>query len=514
MRRACVVVSVLVAVVFTAVPASAQPALSPLVQESRQLLRDLVGINTASPDGDTTIAASRVAEFLKAAGFPPEDVQVIGADARRGNLVARLRGRGTGKPVLFLAHLDVVPALREDWTTDPYPLVEKDGYFYGRGTTDDKQFCAIFAAAFAQLKREGFVPDRDLVLALTTGEEHGADESSNGVMWLLKHHRALVDSAYVINGDAGGGGIAPDGRYLAYGVQAGEKLYADFTLEATHDGGHSSRPVKGNPIYRIARALSRVETLALPLTVGPVTQPLLAFLATVETGQKAADLRAVAATPPDAAAMARLAAPGSESERPVANDLCGDARSTAGHAPNALPQRARANVNCRILPGETPAEVRAALVKAIDDATVTVTQTAGVPVAPAVRLDPAVMALITRAAGVVWPGVPVLPVLEVGGTDGLFFRELGIDVYGVNHFQRDEDQRAHGKDERIGITQFDEAARFSYELAKIVGTMRCHVPGAGPFPGCRVPRAGPVQGAKVHRNAGMHPDAPPPTLPP
>jgi acetylornithine deacetylase/succinyl-diaminopimelate desuccinylase-like protein len=468
MRRVFILIGVLAVILCHVAQSSAQTASPSLVESSRQLLRELVAINTAEPDGNTTAAATRVADVLKAAGFPAEDVHVIGSDPRRGNLVARLRGRGTGKAVLFLAHLDVVPAMREDWTTDPYALVEKDGYYYGRGTTDDKQFCAIFAAVFVQLKREGFIPDRDLVLALTTGEESGADEARNGVIWLLKNQRALVDAAYVVNGDAGGGGIAPDGRYLAYGVQAGEKLYADFTLEATHDGGHSSRPVKGNPIYRMARALSRVETLALPLKVSPVTQPLFAFMATVETGRKAADLRAAAATPPDNAALVRLA-----EEDPSLNaqlrTTCVATQMTAGHAPNALPQRARANVNCRILPGETPVEIRAALVKAIDDPAVSVTQTAGVQNAPLVRLDPAVMALITRAAGAVWPGVPVVPVLEVGGTDGFFFRELSIDVYGVNHFERDDDKRAHGKDERIGIKQFDEAARFGYELAKIVG---------------------------------------------
>ncbi|MBK5297376.1 MAG: M20/M25/M40 family metallo-hydrolase [Vicinamibacteria bacterium] len=468
MRRVFVSVCVLVALSCPVAPSPAQVVPPSLVASSRQLLRDLIGINTAEPDGNTTTAATRVADVLKAAGFAAEDVQVIGADARRGNVVARLAGRGPGKPILFLAHLDVVPALREDWTTDPYTLVEKDGYYYGRGTTDDKQFAAIFAAVFAQLKREGFVPDRDLVLALTTGEESGADETANGVMWLLKHHRPLIDAAYVINGDAGGGMIASDGRYLGYGVQAAEKLYADFTLEATHDGGHSSRPVKGNPIYRIVRALSRVETLALPLKVGPVTQPFLAFLATTESGQKAADLRAAAATPPDPSALSKLA-----DEDPSLNaqlrTTCVATQMTAGHAPNALPQRARANVNCRILPGETPAAIRAALVTAIDDTAVSVTQTEGVQHAPLVRLDPAVMALITRAAGVVWPGVPVVPVLEVGASDGLFFRELGVDVYGVYHFERDEDKRAHGKDERIGFKQFDEAARFSYELAKIIG---------------------------------------------
>jgi acetylornithine deacetylase/succinyl-diaminopimelate desuccinylase-like protein len=443
---------------------SAQPAPPALTQSARDLLRDLIAINTAEPEGSTTPAAERVAGFLRSAGFPAEDVQVIGSDAKRRNLVARLRGRGAGKPVLFLAHLDVVPALRADWTTDPYSLVEKDGYYYGRGTTDDKQFCAIFAAVFAQLKREGFVPNRDLVLALTAGEETGYEADTNGVVWLLKNHRPMMDVDYVINGDAGGGSIAPDGRYRGFGVQAGEKLYADFSLEVTNPGGHSSRPVKDNAIYRLARALSRVETLALPIRVTELTRPFLAFLATVESGDKARDLRAAAAASPDVSALARLA----ETDPSLNAQLrttCVATQLSAGHAPNALPQRARANVNCRILPDERVDDVRAALVRVIDDPEVSVRHDQGQQVAPAVRLDQAVMDLIAKAAAAVWPGVPVMPVLEVGGTDGFYFRQLGVDVYGLNHFERDEDKRAHGKDERIGVKQFDEAAHFGYVLA-------------------------------------------------
>lgn len=460
---------VLAAAICACGPLPALAQTPSLIETSRQLLRDLVAIDTSQATGTTTPAAERIAHELKASGFAAEDVMVIGADARRGNLVARLRGRGHGKPILFLAHLDVVPALREDWSTDPYSLVEKDGYYYGRGTTDDKQFSATFAAVFAQLKREGFVPDRDLVLALTTGEETGASPETNGVMWLLEHHRPLFDVAYVINGDAGGGGIAADGRYLAFGVQAGEKLYADYALEVTSPGGHSSRPVKDNAIYRLSRALLRVESMATPVAVSDVTRPLFAFLATTETGQKAADLRAAAATPADPAALLRLA----ETDPSLNAQLrttCVATQVSAGHATNALPQRAKANVNCRILPGESPAAIRDAIVRAVGDEGVSVTQAAGEPSGPAVRLDPAVMALIAKASDATWPGVPVIPVLEVGGTDGFFFRQIGIDVYGVNHFQRDEDARAHGKDERIGVKQFDEAARFSWVLAKIVGT--------------------------------------------
>ena len=453
-----------IAVLLTA-SALAQP--DRLVADARQLLGELVAINTAEPGGSTTPAAERVRDYLLAAGFPREDVQVLGSGPTRGNLVARLRGRGHGKPVLFLAHLDVVPALGEDWTTDPYTLVEKDGYYYGRGTTDDKQFCAVFAAVFAELRREGFVPDRDLVLALTAGEESGADAETNGVIWLLEHHRELVDAAYVINGDAGGGGIGADGGYLAFGVQAGEKLYADFQLEATHEGGHSSRPVAGNPIYRLTRALGRVEQLTFTAEVSDLTRPLLEFLASTETGARVADLRAAAAVPPDEAALTRLADADPNLNAQL-RTTCVATEVAAGHAPNALPQRARANVNCRILPGHSPAAVKAAIERAIDDPQVVVTQGAGVESSPAVRLAPAVTERIERAAAATWPGVPVVPVLEVGATDGLYFRQKGYDVYGVNHFQRDEDARAHGRDERIGVKQFDEAVRFGYALARIV----------------------------------------------
>lgn len=446
----------------------AQPWPPALADESRRLLQDLVAIDTSAPGGSTMPAAALLAGYLRSAGFPPDDVQVLGPRDTHANLVARLRGRGTARPVLFLAHLDVVPASRDDWSTDPFALVEKDGYLYGRGTIDDKQFCAAFAAAFAQLKREGFVPAGDLILALTAGEETGADAATNGVMWLLRDHRSLVDAAYVVNGDAGGGGIADDGRYLAFGVQAGEKLYADFTLEASHEGGHSSRPVKDNPIYRLASALRRVEAMAMPLRVSEVTRPLLAFLATVESGSKADDLRAAAAARPDPEALARLAST-DPSLNAQLRTTCVATEVSGGHAPNALPQRARATVNCRLLPGDTPDAVKAAIVSAVGDPAVTVTRSSGFPVPAPVRLNPAVMALVSQAAAAVWPGVPVIPVLEVGGTDGFHFRQAGIDVYGVNHFQRDEDARAHGRDERIGIRQFEEAVHFSYQLARTVG---------------------------------------------
>jgi acetylornithine deacetylase/succinyl-diaminopimelate desuccinylase-like protein len=468
MRKLAVLLSV--SMLGPAVAVAQPDAGARLIADARTLLRDLVGIDTSEPNGSTTPAAERVASYLRDVGFPAEDVRVVGVDGKRGNVIARLRGTrqggsGGGRPVLFLAHLDVVPAAREDWTVDPYVLTERDGYYYGRGTTDDKQFCAIWAAAFAQLKRAQLRPTRDLILALTAGEEQG-EGPTNGVAWLLANHRPLIDAALCFNGDAGRGWIK-NGRYQVYGVQAAEKVYVDFQLEVTNVGGHSSRPTPDNAIYRLAHALARVEATKFPMRLNDVTRAFLARMATIETGTRAADLRAATATPPDAATFDRLA--GDPTYNSQLRTTCVATIVNGGHAPNALPQRARANVNCRLLPDDRPEAVQASLVAAIADPEVKVTATiAPKEPPPAIALDPAVMALVTRAAGVVWPAVPVTPVMEVGGTDGTMLRHAGIPTYGLNHFEADEDMRAHGKDERIGIKQFDEAVRFGYELARTV----------------------------------------------
>lgn len=447
-------------------PPPARQELPEMLADARALLRDLVAIDTSAPNGSTTPAAERAAAHLRAAGLPTADVQVIGPDDRHRNLVARLRGRGKGRPVLFLAHLDTVPAARQDWTVDPFALTERDGYYYGRGTSDDKQFCAIWTAVFARLVREGFVPDRDLVLALTAGEEQGAGPA-NGVQWLLAEHPELVDAEYVLNGDAGGGAIE-DGRYVLFGVQAAEKVYVDFTLEVTNPGGHSSRPVPDNAIYDLSRALGRVEALEFPVRLNDVTRPFFERMAAIGKGPRAEALRGVLADPPVAAAVERLSA--EPYLNAVMRTTCVATQLDAGHAPNALPQRARANVNCRMLPGDTVEAVSDALKAAVADADVHVTVAiADVKPAPPVQLDAALLALIEGAANAVWPGVPVVPVMETGGTDGVFFRERGTLVYGLNHFENPNDSRAHGRDERIGVKQFDEAARFGYELTRRVG---------------------------------------------
>lgn len=442
---------------------SAQPQ---SIGTARDILRELIAINTAEPDGNTTRAAELVGARLKAAGFTDGDVQILGPDDRHGSLVARLRGSGKGRPVLFLAHLDVVPAAREDWSVDPFVLTEKDGYYYGRGTTDDKQFAAIWAAAFISARRSGFVPDRDLILALTAGEE-GALGDINGVNFLLSHHRELVDAEYVINGDAGGGSIK-NGRNVAFGVQAAEKRYMDVTLEVTNPGGHSSLPVKDNAIYRLARALERVDELSFPIRLNDVTRAYFDKRGAVEGGAVGDAMRALAAGKADAAAFVRLTAD------PIANSMmrttCVATQLAAGHAPNALPQRAKANVNCRMLPDEDAKALVATVREAIADPAVAVSAvTESKPSPPTQALHPEAMTVISAAAEAVWPGVPVIPMMEPGGTDGVFFRSLGIPAFGVNHFGPDDDVRAHGRDERIGIREFEDAVRFGDAAIRIAG---------------------------------------------
>jgi len=452
--------------VWLALGATASLTKPQLLDIATDIFRELIATNTADPNGNTTKAAESLAARLKQAGYGDNDVKVLGPDDRHGNLVARLRGSGTARPILFLAHLDVVPAAREDWSVDPFVLTEKDGYYYGRGTTDDKQFAAIWAAAFIEAKRTGFVPNRDLILALTGGEEGGVGDL-NGVNFLLSHHRDLVDAEYVINGDAGGGSIK-NGRNVSFGVQAAEKVYMDVTLEITNPGGHSSLPVKDNAIYRLARALGRVEELTFPIRLNDVTRAYFEKRGAVESGAIGDAMRALAVGKADAMAIARLTAD------PINNSMmrttCVATTVAAGHAPNALPQRAKANVNCRMLPDDEPEAVLAALKKAIADPAVAVTQAAArKPVPPTQTLHSGAIAVIGAAAAAVWPGVPLIPLMEPGGTDGVFFRSLGIPAFGVNHFGPDDDVRAHGRDERIGVHEFEDAVRFGYAAVRIAG---------------------------------------------
>ncbi len=355
-------------------------------QLSHDIFKQLIEINTTDSVGSTTVAAEAMARRLRDAGFPARDVVVLGPNARKGNMVARLHGTGAQKPVLLIGHLDVVEARRSDWTIDPFQFIEKDGYFYGRGTQDMKSDDAILVTAFIRLKREGYKPDRDLILALTADEEGG---KSNGVDWLLKNHRELIDAEFVLNAD-GGGVDTGDGKPVIVSMDASEKLYADFQLEVTNPGGHSSLPVPDNAIYHLADALARLEHYKFPFELNDVTRAFFERMASTEMPRTAADMRAILKNPPDAAAVARLSAD------PLYNatmrTTCVATRLDAGHANNALPQMARANVNCRILPGHTREEVRLDLIRIFADPEVAVRYVADT----GERLDSAPNATILR----------------------------------------------------------------------------------------------------------------------
>ena len=428
----------------------------------REIYEELLEIDTTHSGGSTTAAAEAVAARLRAAGIPDADIALLGPSPKKGNLVARLRSGGSGgeKPLLLLAHLDVVEAKREDWTVEPFTLLEKDGYFYARGTLDDKAMAAIFTQAVIRMKRESTPLRRDVILALTADEE-GGDE--NGVDWLIREHRGLVDAGLVLN--EGGGGRMRSGKYLVNGVQAAEKTYMDYELSVTNKGGHSSLPVKDNAIYRLANGLVRLEKLVFPIELNDVTRAYLERASQMESPEIAKDMRAVAKNPKDAAAVARLTAQASYNA--MLRTTCVATELAGGHAPNALPQRATANVNCRILPGHTAAEVQKAIVGMLDDTEIKVVLAEREIAGPKAQLDPAVLAVVEKVSAEVFPGVPVVPMMSSGATDSKYFRLAGISAFGVSGLFVDvDDVRAHGRDERLGVTQFYEGQNFLWLLVQ------------------------------------------------
>jgi acetylornithine deacetylase/succinyl-diaminopimelate desuccinylase-like protein len=445
---------------------------------ARDIFKQLIEINTTDSVGNTTKAAQAMAQRLLAAGFAKSDVVVIGPNPRKGNMVARYRGRAGGKlrPILIIAHLDVVEARREDWSTDPFKFVEKDGYFYGRGTQDMKDSDAIAVTDFIRLRNEGYVPDRDIILALTADEEGG---KSNGVDWLLKTHRDLIDAEYALNPDAGGVWPSVKDKLSTVEIEATEKLYADYQLIATNPGGHSSRPVPDNAIYHVADALGRLERAPFPFELNSVTREYFKQIAATETPQNAADMRAILATPPEARAIERL------SQDPHYNSTirttCVATMLAGGHAVNALPQRAEANVNCRILPGHSQEEIRLDLVKIFDDPKLAVrykTDAGDIMehgserksmAPPPLRGD--VMDSLRSIAASMWPGVPVIPDMEVGASDSIYTMMAGIPSYGVCGVAIDrDDRREHGKDERVGVEQYYKGVEFYYRFLKALTT--------------------------------------------
>jgi len=442
-----------------------QAALTPEHQIARDIFKELIEINTTdTPAGNVTTAAEAMAARFRAAGFAAGDVNVIGPLPNKKNLVVRLHGRGQGKPILFLGHLDVVEALRKDWSMDPFKLNEVDGFFYGRGTSDIKQGDTVLVANFLRLKKEGWTPSRDLILALTADEEGG---QSNGVQWLIKNHRDLIDAEYCVNTDAGNF-ETKNGKRLLLGLQTSEKNYVDFRLEVKSSGGHSSRPVKGdNAIYHLAQGLSRLAEFDFPVSLNETTRGFFERTAALETPTTGADFRAVIG--PDHAQAEAAARHLSSS--PYFNALlrttCVATRLEGGHANNALPQTAAANVNCRMLPQDTLENVQRTLTRVLADDRISVSIVGEVTPAPASAINPTIVRTLDGLSARLYGGLPIVPVMDNGASDGKYFRIAGIPAYGVPGVFTDvDDDRAHGKDERIGVKDFYDGVDFYYEFIK------------------------------------------------
>jgi acetylornithine deacetylase/succinyl-diaminopimelate desuccinylase-like protein len=424
------------------------------------IYKQIIEIRSGYTTGATTPVAEAVAARLKAERFPDSDIFLGGAIPKKENIVVRYRGSGPHKPILLLAHTDVVEVKREDWSTDPFILTERDGYFYGRGTADDKAQAALWIANLIRYKREGFKPDRDIIVALTADEEGGGPY--NGVDWLLKNHRELIDAEFALN--EGGFAEALDGKKVSNDVQVGEKYVVNFRLEVHNKGGHSSMPVPDNAIYHLAGALERLSQFGFPLKTNDVTRAYFAQMAKIETGPMRDDLAKVAEGSEEAMQRVAEASPQWNS---MLRTTCVATQLEGGHARNALPQLAAATVNCRVLPEDSLDYVQSTLKKVFADDKVEMTVLGEVEHGPASPLNPELMHALSRVTDTLWPGVPVVPVMLVGATDGLYLRTAGIPTYGVQGLFMDRnDHRAHGRDERMSVKSFYEGQTFLYDLVK------------------------------------------------
>jgi acetylornithine deacetylase/succinyl-diaminopimelate desuccinylase-like protein len=448
-----------------------QSPLTPNQRQAREIYQELIETNSSTTTMGTTAAAEAMAKRFRDAGFPESDIFMGGVRADKFNVVLRYHGKGGAngpKPLLLLAHIDVVEALKTDWSPDldPFKLVERDGYFYGRGTSDDKAQAAIFVANIIQLKKEGYVPDRDIIVALTADEEGGC---CNGARWLVANHRELVDAGVVLN--EGGFGYLRSGKPQSNVVEATQKVVATFTVTAKNPGGHSSLPRPDNAIYQLAGGLVRFSTYAFPVELNPVSRAYFERTATVETPENAAAMRAIVKNPNDAAASATL------SRDPLYNSTlrttCVATMLKGGHATNALPQTAEVSINCRMVPTAKPAEVRAAIVKALADTALEVSAaTNREPPAPS-PLTPEVLGAIESITKEMWGNIPVIPTMMTGATDAIPWRALGTPAYGVSGIMIDpSDLRAHGRDERLLVKSFYDGQEFLYRLTKALSSSK------------------------------------------
>jgi len=444
-------------------------------QLARDIFQQLIETNTTESVGSTTAAADAMARRLRDAGFSENDVKVLrpDEDPRKGNLVARLHGSGTRRPILLIGHLDVVEARREDWSTDPFRFIEKDGYFYGRGTQDMKDGDAIWVTTLIRFMREGYRPDRDIILALTADEETG---KLDGVDWLLRNHRDLIDAEYVLNADSGGV-VTDKGRPVNVSVEASEKIYADYQLEVKNPGGHSSLPTHDNAIYHLADGLARLERYRFPFELDEVTRAYFHQMAPTQSAATAQDMLAILQSPPDQAAISRL--DDIPKYHATMRTTCVATRLDAGHANNALPQTARAVVNCRILPGHDREEIRCKLVEILADPQIAVRyiDPAGQildaapsePTPPKVTLRPDVMVPLAKVSKEMWPGAPVIPTMATGASDGILTEAAGMPTYGISGVAIDSDDiRYHGRDERVRVESFYDGLEFCYRFLKLL----------------------------------------------
>ncbi len=432
----------------------------------REIYQELIEINTTDSVGDCTQAAMAMAARLKAGGYTDAEMQLIvpPGGPKKGNLVARLKGSGAKKPLMLLAHIDVVEAKREDWERDPFKLIEEGGFFYARGSQDDKSMAAINVSNMIRYKQEKLKPVRDIILALTCDEEL-VPAKFNGVEYLLKHHRNLIDAEITLN-EGGSGSMDKNGKPVLHGIQAGEKIFQSFQLEVTNVGGHSSLPVKNNAIYHLADGLSRLGQFEFPFKLSETTRTYFERRATLEPAAVAADMRAILKDPPDREALTRL-----YEERAYNNSAvrttCVATMLDAGHATNALAQRAKAVVNCRILPGEKIADVQSTMARVMADDQIKITLMGTATESPVPPLTPELMKAVESITADMWPGIPVVPLLSAGATDGRFLNNVGIWTYGITGaFHYPEGSRLHGLNERLPVKSLYEAHEFQWRLGK------------------------------------------------